>query len=421
MKSKILVLLSIISIFFISNSCRKDYLIGVTGSLSGIVQDAVTDANIRGAIVRVYVSGDSIHHMDSTNASGFYSINGIPLGTYIVTIVKAGYAPVITNITITPEYNNNGTANTTSSSKQSYTVGIVHNQTISPLNGFAQGLVLYQGSPAAGATVKVYTGFPNLIYTTTTNSYGEYSFSGLPVLSTVTFVSYNSSASASLSNKIPITSPVQPAVNANIVLTDNPLTLISYSGQGGTFVDTASQHIVLVFSENVSQAITNMLGGSIVLMSGVNTVGATLTYSNDSVIIAPANTLNPATKYTILYNVYATLSKNLSSNVSFTTDNTLGTITGAPAVTLTQITGTYYLQITTPPTSTYPISYTVYAKEPGNNNYISYISLASSSFSGNGWTIPLAIPVGTTFYVVPYITNNGVVTYGTPSNITSPL
>jgi len=57
----------------------------VTGTLSGTVTDAATGRALQG--VTVTIGSTQV----VTDASGNYTITGIPVGTYTVTFVKSGY------------------------------------------------------------------------------------------------------------------------------------------------------------------------------------------------------------------------------------------------------------------------------------------------------------------------------------------
>lgn len=415
MKKKFEILLLAIATIAVINSCNKEYLIKVTGSLSGVVKDNTTGTYIKGAVVRVIAGSDSSKYMDSTDINGLYTITDIPLGDYQVLFSKKGYATIRSSITVQPVYED-GTSKTSSSKKQSYSVGIIEDASLSPLIGKAFGLITYYNAPAVGVTVKAYTDFENLIFTTTTDSSGYYSFTGLPLADYITFTSSSNNASGSATAYIGIGTDVQPRDVNTIDLTENSLTLLSYTGEGTDVLVDTSANIELIFSENVSEAITEKLGGYIRLTNGFTTVAAEVTYSNNKIIINPIGSLNVGSSYTVDLKVYASEVKSYSGSFYFSTvDRALGTITGPTTIAINQVVGTFYLQVTIKPVSTSIINYDIYAQKPGDNDFL---LLGSSDMTGDGYNIDddYLFPIGTKFYVVPYINFNGVV-YGTPSNI----
>jgi len=416
MKLKTAICFLILGTMVALNSCNKDYLIDVTGTLTGVVTDNSTGAYLKGATAKIIVGADTINFKDSTDVSGRYSISGIPLGDYIIYFTKPGYATVRNSITVQPAYNDNGTSSTSKSKKQSYTVGIIQDAALSPLSGKANGLITYYGAPAANVTVKAYTEFENLIFTTTTDASGYYSFSDLPISTYVTFTSSMNNASASETEYIYFGSDVQPREVSGIDLTENDLTVLSYTGQGTNVKLDTTASIVIVFSENVSEAITKLHAGGVYLYNGFNEVASVVTYSGNTITVKPVGGLNYNHSYSVGLTVYASDIKSCNSSLDFSTINRpYGTITGPATIGISQVGGVYYLQVITEPTSDYPINYYIYAKTPNSNEYLYQ---TYNDMTGDGYDIDGYI-TGTTFYVIPYINVYGFVE-GSPSNISIP-
>lgn len=421
MKKKLLSLSLIIATLFAISSCTKDYLVTVTGSLSGTIDDYTTFSFIAGVKVAVNVNGDTAHYTATTDANGFYTIKNIPLGTYNVILQKTGYATYYSTIYVRSTYINSVTTN----SQQSYSVGIALSASLYPLTGQTQGVITYNSIPANGVTVIAYANTSNntLNYssTTTTDAHGNYSLTGLPIGPDITIAAYGVSASGSTTESLSLNNKVVPSVES-FSISDNGLTLNSYTGEGtSVFVDTTSS-IKLYFSENVSQAITASMGGYVTLFKGGSSVAVNVTYLNDTVTLTPVSGyLTNGTTYSVIYYVFATASKSSSNSFNFTTVNQQASITGGTVITIVEINSKYYLQVATSPvvTGSPIIYYLVYEKLPGQNDFTG-LNQNPLILTGNGLNITNS-PVGTTYYVVPYITVNSINYYGSPSNISPAL
>ena len=139
MKRNLFIFSLIVSVTVMFSSCKKEYLIDVTGNLNGTVTDQYSNP-IKGALITV----DGTNLKDSTDADGTYSIKGIPVGDYSVAVSKSGYVTKRSVINVEPVYNN-GVSNTTSGQKQSYQVGILLDAQLYALTGVATGYVTYGG------------------------------------------------------------------------------------------------------------------------------------------------------------------------------------------------------------------------------------------------------------------------------------
>ena len=136
-------------------------LVASPGSVSGVVKDAVFLTALNGATVQV-LQGSTVVGSSVTNASGNYSITGIPPGSYTLSVSLVNYTTNTTPIVI--------------ASNQITTA----NLNLQPQNGTASGLVIDAVSlaPIQSAAVGFYQG-STLIASTTTNNSGNYSLSTL--------------------------------------------------------------------------------------------------------------------------------------------------------------------------------------------------------------------------------------------------
>ena len=120
------------------------------GSLTGFVTDGIVP--ISGALVTLAPGG----YQDTTNLVGYYSISGIPEGTYTITVTASGYASWGTSKIIAAGTNS-------------------QNVDLTAVTGSLSGIVGSGATPVSGATVVLNPGG----YTATTGALGTYSIDNL--------------------------------------------------------------------------------------------------------------------------------------------------------------------------------------------------------------------------------------------------
>jgi hypothetical protein len=431
MKKSILMLLVVCAVFALSN-CKKDYLVQNTGTVTGNVRD-VANNNYLGKVLATVVIDKNTMLKDSTDSVGYFSISGIPVGTYALVYSKAGYATMRTSVTVE---NSDAVTNTTSGSKQTENYGLFQSVQMYPLVSKAKGTVTLFGVPIANAIVTAYVRpgsavkassvasitpeFEPYYYTTTSDANGVYSFSNLPLFANTTVVATSGSSSAtSGSFLLGLTSTVTPLAVSNINMTDNELLLLNYTGKGGVLVDTASQ-ITLTFSENISADITKSLGGYVKLFKGADEVLTTVSYSNNQITISPISpaTLTRNTTYYIDVEVYATAFKSIligdGVSASFTTKAPSATLT-TPSITYDAING---LRITIASIATKAnkgtISYELWAKGADEADFVK-----SATSIADNVTAPYSIAsvAKYSYYVVAQVTGFDGAVVRTISNI----
>jgi len=158
------------------------------------IQD-VSEPGVAGATVRLYdATGTTLLATTTSDGNGNYEFTGLPAGTYIIEVVKAGY-------TASPQYAT-GAANdsdidpltgrsgpiTVVAGEDNHTVDAgLYVPSVAParISDFVwydtnNNGVQNAGEPGiAGATVELYSSIGTLIATTTTDANGLYSFNGL--------------------------------------------------------------------------------------------------------------------------------------------------------------------------------------------------------------------------------------------------
>jgi hypothetical protein len=411
------------------SSCKKqEYLVGVTGSVTGVARDYVTSQPLSGVTVSVVLSDKTVLK-DSTDAQGYYTIVGVPVGKYDVTFSKSGYATMHDQIEL------NADQETTLGKKQSYQLGVTCDVIMPQMIGKLTGVVTFNGANANGATVVLAfngnnTYYEPSLYTTSTSKDGVYSFTNVPLGMSITVTAYNSSASGSASvSGLSYGESVVP-YSQDITLSASALTLVNYTGKGtstaGIKLDTAVTSIKLTFSENVSADTTVAHGGRVyITVGGIAILTESPSYSGNTVTLTLKGNLSSNTTYDINYNVYATSHKSTSGTVSFTTKEKGAIITGT--ATLTRVSATE-IDITGFPTVSGGVSlgtlatYDIYYKTKIGND-TEYRNITSDitqtptpglvTLKHTAGNFPLGF-----YYVVPKVTGfDGNTVYGAPSNM----
>src|ERR1035437_9948275 len=143
------------------SSCKKEYLVDVTGSVTGVSRDYVTSQPVSGVTVSLVLSNKTLVK-STTDTLGYYTIAGVPVGDYTVLFSKNGYATTRTTIHVQPS---NAVQNTTTGKKQSYQIGIVDDAVLYPLSGKINGTVTNSdGESVKGATVILAFNGDNISY-----------------------------------------------------------------------------------------------------------------------------------------------------------------------------------------------------------------------------------------------------------------
>lgn len=183
-----------------------------TGTIAGVVTDAVTGLPLAGASVATSPSTTTV----STNAQGGYSIPNVPTGSYSVTASHAGYTA------------NSG--NAVAIAALTVTVNIA----LSPQAGTIAGMVTdaTNGQPLAGANVTTQPPTSSV----TTNAQGGYSIPGIPS-GTYTVTATRSGYAAS-SATVGVT--VGGTATANLALVALPGTLSGLVTEAGTGAPVAN-------------------------------------------------------------------------------------------------------------------------------------------------------------------------------------
>jgi hypothetical protein len=429
MKKQLFIFSLIVGLTAMLSSCKKEYLIDVKGNLSGQVYDQYNNPLEKALIT---VEGTSLK--DSTDANGDYSIKGIPLGNYAVTISKAGYSTKRSNISVAPVYST-GVSNTTSGQKQSYQVGILLDEKLYALTGTATGFVTLGSVAVANARVVAYwqyyenNNYVTETFQTTTNADGIFNFTGLPLIdyttdsyyysSSITIAAYDSQNS-DLSGSTSVSS-TGATHSYPISLSQNDLQMISYTGADGKNIDTlaANSQITITFNQNVSAAITQQNGGNVTLYNagaGYKEVATTVAYSGNKITITPSANLQPGTRYEVSFDVFATDTKSVNDNFYLNTVNTPGKpMTVTPVVLINTVNMTNYLKAST--TTPNASAYEVYASSDGVTDYLLISSNNTAVTSTNGFNVN-SYSKGAKFYIVPFnYDSNGNKVYGTASNI----
>lgn len=142
------------------------------GTLQGYIKDAVTRSSLSGATVNIYNSNGSLVTSATTDSSGIYTTT-LPAGTYYLTVTKTGYiSETIYNITIQE--------NVTTTVETVLQVSTAYSGT-GTISGTIKNAL--DGTGVSGITINFRSGINtttgNIVTTTATDSYGNYTVSGL--------------------------------------------------------------------------------------------------------------------------------------------------------------------------------------------------------------------------------------------------
>lgn len=427
MKQNLFILSAIIVVSAFFSSCKKEYLIDVNGTVSGKVYD-----QYHRPIEKALVVVEGTELKDSTDAEGSYQIKNVPLGSHAVSIKKEGFMTQRSMISITSQYDDAIT-----NKKQSYDVSVTLDGKLYALTGKAKGYVIYGGRPVANAKVVAYwsnremNNYVTETFETTTDQDGIFNFAGLPLIDytedyyagNVTIAAYDPSNTDASGSLTLYNTGVIKSYQINI--SSSSLDDISFSGNQ-VMVDTvaANSNLTVTFNQNVSSEITAKMGGYVTLYN-YNTyykVAATVSYSNNKIIVTPLANLKPGTRYELEFNVYATEFKQAYGSYYFTTVTSPSkAMTVQPVLKINTVSTSHYLKLTTTTPNAY--GYEIWASlDGGKTDYVLVDTDYGYSIdlnSTNGYYISSSYPSGTKFYVVPYNNTglNGARVYGQASAI----
>jgi hypothetical protein len=251
------------------------------GGITGTVTDAGTAAPLAGVTVDIYTSTGSFAKGTSTNASGVYSVGGLPAGNYFARTFSAlNYAD--------KAYNNIPClgCNITTATPIAVTVGATTasiNFALSP-GGSITGTVTDAGTAAllAGVTVEIATSTGSFVVGTSTNASGVYTIGGLPAGSYFarTFVStalnyldvaYNNIPCALSSCTITAATPI--AVTAGATTSSINFALPPGGSISGTVTDAGTAALLANVTVQVATSTGTFVKATVTNASGVYTVG----------------------------------------------------------------------------------------------------------------------------------------------------
>ncbi len=162
----------------------------VVGSVNGRVIDGVTGAIISGAVVSY--ADDSGIHSTTTNANGYYLINGLETGDYVISVAPGtGFSAMSMDVSI-PSLAEIGIDNIPTESD--FHQSVARDIEVYPLTSAIEG-TLYEyinnGELLPGSQVQVVVDYSNAnlmpaIYTAVTDDSGNFSLSNLPSSQTAT-------------------------------------------------------------------------------------------------------------------------------------------------------------------------------------------------------------------------------------------
>jgi hypothetical protein len=269
---------------------------GKDGTVSGTVNDSVTNTGISGATVTLNNGGGSA----TTSSNGGYSITAVPPGTYTATASATGHVnQVITGIKVTAGSN------------------AIENFSLAPNTGGISGTVFDTQNPAhavVGATV-TYSGTNGTKGTTTTTTGGAFSFTGVTAGSGYTVSTADTPNYVTTSG-----SSATVSVTAGTTTKNVALTLAGSGGISGTVFDT--------------QTPSNAIVGATVMYSGTNGSGSTTTTSGGvfSFTGVPPGSYTVSTTDSPNYVTSAGSSTTVSVTANTTTKNVLLTLTGSGGI-----------------------------------------------------------------------------------------
>ena len=156
----------------------------VVGSVNGRVLDGITRAIVSGAVVS-YADNSGIH-TTTTNANGYYLINGLETGDYIITVAAGDdFSTVSMNVTI-PSLADIGIIDIPT--ETDFHQSVARDFEVFQLNSAVAGMVykrINNGEFIPGQQVQVVVDYSNsnlspAIYTATSDATGHFSLANLP-------------------------------------------------------------------------------------------------------------------------------------------------------------------------------------------------------------------------------------------------
>jgi hypothetical protein len=173
-----------------------NFSLATGGAITGTVSDASTAAGITGVSVSIYTTSGTFVKSTTSNASGLYTVVGLPTGSYVArTFVpsSANYLDELYNDLPCP-----GNCSVASGTPIAVTAGAATsaiNFTLSP-GGSIAGTVTDAGSaaPLTNVTVQVYSASGSFVKSASSNASGEYAVGGLAAGSYFARTSLSSSA-----------------------------------------------------------------------------------------------------------------------------------------------------------------------------------------------------------------------------------
>ncbi|HEX9562482.1 MAG TPA: carboxypeptidase regulatory-like domain-containing protein [Gemmatimonadaceae bacterium] len=199
-----------------------------TGTISGVVTDAITGAPLSGAVISTQPPTNTV----TANAQGAYTIANVQIGSYSITATHTAYNPNSTNAVVVAG------------------LTVTANLNLTPQGGSIAGVVTdaTTGAPVSGASVSTQPPTSSV----STNAQGAYTISGA-ASGTYTV---NASRSGYAPNSVQVTVMAGQTATAGIALTPLPGTL------SGTVTDAASGAPIAGASVTTQPATTTAITNS---------------------------------------------------------------------------------------------------------------------------------------------------------------
>ena len=312
----------------ILTSCSKDELVTVNGIIRGYVMDYYYTEYLSGATIEYWSNGEQLSTTSDT--SGYFSITGLAPGEYYLKVSHEGYLTKQIYAWIEPLYNS---TQLKKGGKVDYVESVDAN--LPELNCTVRGTVRKTVGPnslvmpAAGFEVVLQTDWDYIprIFTTTTNSNGNFILENVPASYLNIYVHTQSDADNYYQYGYSTSFYLHPGneyvINPTVNRSDAGIMLVSTSLDAGNGVYRedvpVDENIVLRFNINVSEEETLNLG-SITLSGVVFDPGTDFTFSGNQVTINPPSNLTASTDYTLYFQVYSTIpGDNTSATIHFHT------------------------------------------------------------------------------------------------------
>jgi len=334
---------------------------GHDGTISGTVNDSVTNTGINGATVSI--SGNST----TTNSSGGYELTAVPPGTYTVTASATGHANGTASVTVTA--GSNSTVNFSLTSSAGSITGTVLD-TQNPAHPVANATITYTGGPA----------------TTTTNASGVYTLTGITP-GTYTVTATQPGYATGTDTMITVTAGHTATAN---------FTMAATSSIGGTVLDTESPTGLPVTGATVaytgpngsgSTSVINAVNGAYSLVgvpAGTYTVTASATgftsVTNSGVIVTVSGTATSSFTMTANSSIGGALSNSDGSAVSGVTVTYTGTSGSTGTGSVTTSSSPYTLAGVPPGTYSVSASEAGFISPPSQNVTVSANGSGTANF-----------------------------------------